>query len=363
MPHVQYVLPDLQYTAAARQLLLIAPGLRDSGWTTEVYPLTRAGQAGPLTETLRARGVTVLESSGRSVVRWLGLRFVAPTPGRGIIHAFGLGVLRRLWAGTVGIRRPPILLSLTGRERLGWLDHRCLRTVNRVLVPHAAAADALSRQGIPAGRISVVPPAVAPAEPTGGRIANPSYGRPLIVTAGRMPDRDRLLNAVWMFEFIRYPHEDAHLLVIGDGPGRLLLEDTTRGLAPEGSRIHFLGERPDAAELLAQADVVVVPHRWGGANVTLEAMAAGRAVVAANTPDPAALIRDGETGRLVPARDAAAMAAAVRKLLLDPEERRRLGEAARACVLQQHQTETVVRMLETICREEFTSTRSGLYPQ
>ena len=364
MPHVHFVVPDLGYTAAAKQMSLIAPALVGPGWTTEVFPLTRAGQAGPFTGRLRGQGVTVLESSARSAVRWLGLRYVVPTPGRGLVHAFGLTVLRRLWAGTLGSRRPPVVLSLTGRERLGWLDRRCLQIVNRVVVPHQHAADALGQQGVPAGRIRVVPPAVLPPAQSTGQVGNLSYGvprgAPLIVTAGRMPDRHRLLNAVWMFEFVRYPHADAHLLVIGDGPGRAALESNARGLAPEGSRIHFLGERPDAPALLGLADVVAVPHQWGGANVALEAMAAGRAVVAANTPDLAALIRDGETGRLVPARDAAAAASAVRELLLDSAERRRLGEAARTHVLQGHQTETVVRMLETVYGEEFTSTRSGL---
>jgi glycosyltransferase involved in cell wall biosynthesis len=175
-----------------------------------------------------------------------------------------------------------------------------------------------------------------------------------------MPDRFRLLKAVWAFEFIRYPHEDAHLLVVGDGPGRASLEDTARGMAPEGSRVHFLGERSDLPALLRLADVVLVLHPNGGVNVALEAMAAGRAVVAASTPDLAAVIRDGKTGRLVPPQDAAAAASVIRTLLLDPAERRRLGDAARHYVREGHAVETVVRMLETVYADEFTSTRSGL---
>jgi glycosyltransferase involved in cell wall biosynthesis len=175
-----------------------------------------------------------------------------------------------------------------------------------------------------------------------------------------MPDRFRLLKAVWAFEFIRYPHAKAHLLVVGDGPGRASLEDTAGGMAPEGSRAHFLGERADLPELIALADVVLVLQPDGGVNVALEAMAAGRVVVAANTPDLAAIIRDGETGRLVPPRDAAAAAGVMHKLLLDPIERRRLGDAAREHVRDHHAVPTVVRMLETVYGEEFTTTRSGL---
>jgi hypothetical protein len=162
MPHIQFVLPDLGYTTAAKQVSLIAPALTGPGWSGEVYPLTRAGRAGPFTGVLRANHVTVLESTGRSVLRWFGLRFLIPAPGRGLVHAFGLKVLRRLRAATFGRRRPPIILSLTGHERLNWLDRRCLRIVNRVLVHHQPAADALIGQGVPANRVSVIPPAVAP---------------------------------------------------------------------------------------------------------------------------------------------------------------------------------------------------------
>ena len=97
--------------------------------------------------------------------------------------------------------------------------------------------------------------------------------------------------------------------------------------------------------------------------MALEAMAAGRAVVAAHTPDLAALVRDGETGWLVPPRDATAAASAVRKLLLDPEGRRQLGDTARDHVREGHSVGTVVRAMETIYSSEFTSTRSGLWAE
>src|SRR5262249_59391797 len=85
------------------------------------------------------------------------------TAGReaGVVHALGLGVLRRLWAATLGTKRPRIVLSLSGRERLSRLDRRCVRVVSRVLVPHATAAQVLVRQGVPTAMVTVVPPAVA----------------------------------------------------------------------------------------------------------------------------------------------------------------------------------------------------------
>jgi glycosyltransferase involved in cell wall biosynthesis len=365
MPHVEFLVSDLEYNAAARQVSLIAAGIVEPGWTTEVFTLAGGG---PFTAALRGEGVGVLHSKARSPFNWLGLRWMVPAPGRGLVHVFGLPALRRLWAGTLSSRRPPVVLTLTGRERPARFDRHCLGIVSRVLVHHQHAADMLVGQGIPSKRICVIPSAVADASipPARDGLVH-SLGLPsdtcLLVTAGSLPDRHRLFQAVWAFEFIRYPHEDAHLLVIGDGPGRADLESNTRGLAPEGSRIHFLGERSDAPQLLAAADLVLVLHKYGGVNVALDAMAAGKAVVAANTPELAAIIRDGETGRFVPGGNAAAAASVIRKLILDRAERRRLGENACAFVRQYHSVETVVQMLEAIYEDEFTSTRSGLWTQ
>ena len=79
---------------------------------------------------------------------------------------------------------------------------------------------------------------------------------------------------------------------------------------------------------LTAADIVVVTQRTGGANVVLEALAAGRPVVAANTPELTALVRDGETGILVPPGDPPAAAKAINRLALDAGLRTRMGAAA-----------------------------------
>jgi glycosyltransferase involved in cell wall biosynthesis len=96
-------------------------------------------------------------------------------------------------------------------------------------------------------------------------------------------------------------------------------------------RVMFLGQRSDMNDLLNACDVVVhasvEPEPWG--LVVAEAMAAGRAVVAAAAGGPLEMIEDGRTGLLVPPGDAEALAAAMAALLRQPERRRALGEAAR----------------------------------
>jgi glycosyltransferase involved in cell wall biosynthesis len=113
-----------------------------------------------------------------------------------------------------------------------------------------------------------------------------------------------------------------NLVVAGDGPLRSLVPDAL-GFVPH----------EEVQRLLARAAVVVLPsHREGLPMVLLEAMAHGRAVVATPVGGIPSLVEDGVTGVLVPPGDAKALREAIERLLVNPELRQRLGEAARAKV-------------------------------
>jgi glycosyltransferase involved in cell wall biosynthesis len=103
-----------------------------------------------------------------------------------------------------------------------------------------------------------------------------------------------------------------------------------------GDRVLLLGERQDAARLIANLDVLVQPNRGpeGLGRAILEAMASAVAVVAVDRWGPAELVRDGETGVLVPVGDVHALAAAMLRLGTDPALRARLGGAGRHWVTE-----------------------------
>lgn len=122
---------------------------------------------------------------------------------------------------------------------------------------------------------------------------------------------------------------EAVFLVAGDGPSRLSLEAEARR-AGLGERVRWLGFRRDVSALLAAADLFVLPSLDDAfPTALLEAMAAGRAAVAARTGGIPEIVDDGRTGRLVPPADARALARAVADLLLHAEERAAMGEAGR----------------------------------
>ncbi|MGB2951814.1 MAG: glycosyltransferase family 4 protein [Gaiellaceae bacterium] len=114
------------------------------------------------------------------------------------------------------------------------------------------------------------------------------------------------------------------LVVAGDGPLRDLLPQAQGFLPPE-----------DISRLYSRAAVVVLASRAEGLpNVLLEAMAHGRAVVTTPVGGIPTVVEDGETGLLVPTDDPAALREALDRLLADPALRRRLGQAARARIVE-----------------------------
>lgn len=138
---------------------------------------------------------------------------------------------------------------------------------------------------------------------------------PLLVTLARLHDAkaiDVLLHAMTQLK-------TAHLWIAGEGPLRQELEMLMNSLGLQ-KRVRFLGWRQDIPNLIASADIIVFPSRYEPhGTVVLEAWAHERPLVAAASKGPAALIRDGENGLLVPINDANALAKAIQKIINSSE--------------------------------------------
>jgi len=118
-------------------------------------------------------------------------------------------------------------------------------------------------------------------------------------------------------------------LLIGDGQ---LRDDLERRIAATGlaGQFQLLGLRPDVPDLLAAADLFVLPSLWEGLPMALvEAMAAGLPVVATEVSGTRGVVVHGETGLLVPPGDGAALARAITALLCDPVLAAGMGVAGR----------------------------------
>ncbi|MDX5393759.1 MAG: glycosyltransferase [Caulobacteraceae bacterium] len=202
-------------------------------------------------------------------------------------------------------------------------------------------ADWIVGQGWPAGKVRYIPNfAQAPADVVAVDRAALSTPReaPLLLAMGRLHEakaHDVTLNAL-----TRLP--EAFLWIAGAGPEEAKLKALALALGVN-DRVRFLGWRNDPSALYRAADVCVFPSRFEPlGNVVIQAWAHGLPVAAAASQGPAALIRDGEDGLLVPIDDATALAEAVRRLLDDPMLRIRLAQNGHARVEEEFSQGAVV---------------------
>jgi glycosyltransferase involved in cell wall biosynthesis len=152
---------------------------------------------------------------------------------------------------------------------------------------------------------------------------------------------------------------DATFVLAGDGPLRRELEAEARTLGIS-DRCVILGYRSDVPELLAVADLFVLPSLYEGLPISvLEAMAAGRPVVATAIGGTDEAITSELSGLLVPPRDPVALASAIRRLRADPALAARLASAGRERVEREFSTDVTARQVMQIYDEVLAEAGGG----
>ncbi len=357
MHKILFLVPDLEYRGLTKQLFLLAQGLSRERFDVRVAGL---GPDGPMGKRLRAEGIRV------DVLGWT--RFLDLGPFRrlvgllgefrpDLVHSWGLSGLRTAVFATrhLGIRivaSDALEFRASGAVR-DWLGHRLLGRVDQVVAASRTEAEDYGRFGVPGERLALVPPGVEPyAEERSRRslaeLLQVAGKARFILCVGPLEAHKGYQDAVWAFDILKFLYQDLNLVLVGTGPERERLEQFVRAIRAPGG-IYFAGSQEQAIQLLAQADVVWVPSLTaGGANVALEAMAAGRPVVGTRLPSLVDLIRDGETGFLVPPGDKAALARQTRLLLDDPGHAARLGAAGRKHVQDRHAAAALVEHFEQL---------------
>lgn len=171
----------------------------------------------------------------------------------------------------------------------------------------------------------VIPNGVDPAR----FAADPAPVPGRIVMVGRMAEPKRHDLAIRALAVVRRACPAAHLELVGDGPLRPGLEALAEALGVTGA-VAFLGDRDDVAERLRAAACVLLASRYEGCSLAvLEAMAAGRPVVASRVGGMDELVEDGVTGRLV-ANVAEELAAALLEVIGPGTGGEAMGAAGRS---------------------------------
>jgi len=286
-------------------------------------------------------------------------------------------VLARL---ATGGRWPLVYRNISVASR--WLRGPLHRSWNQALVrqvehvvgvSRASCEDFARTYGVKPERMSMIPQAVrlpdllrvpqataaAAARRTLAALTGAPAGAALLMHVGSFtPEK----NHLWLLDAFRgvLAHVPAaHLVLAGDGALRTRIEERVRELHLE-ARVHLLGSRADASELVAAADLLVLPSLVEGLpGVVLEAAAQAVPAVASRVGGVAEALRHGETGLLFEAGDANAFVTAVTSLLEDPVRRRALGLAAQALAGSAFNLEEAASRYEALYRRLIEAGASG----
>jgi len=227
---------------------------------------------------------------------------------------------------------------------------RALVRVDALVCPSAYLATRAVAWGLDEERVTIVPNAAPPLPALPEREearARLEIGGPTLAFAGRITRQKALEVAFDALARV----EGVSLLVAGDGPD---LPDVRRDATERGldGRVRFLGPlgREDVLTLFRAADASLLTSSWENfPHTVVEALAVGTPVIATAVGGVPELVRDGENGLLVPAGDAEALAAAIRRVVVDPALRDRLAASAAPSVAHL-QPERVYARLEDILR-------------
>ncbi|HUQ68909.1 MAG TPA: glycosyltransferase [Planctomycetaceae bacterium] len=171
------------------------------------------------------------------------------------------------------------------------------------------------------------------------------------LTIARLEPQKGLTDLLDAAALVHRNHPETWFVIVGDGPDRIALEEQAR-TQPGGERIRFLGRRDDVPQLLRGATGLVLSSRWEGMpNVVLEAMAAGKPVVATEVEGTAELIAEGESGLRVPVSNSPALGAAIERLSSAPDLVASMGRRAQQIVSESFTTDAMAEKYLALYRE------------
>src|SRR5213083_2059662 len=307
-----------------RALIAAQPGTR---------LLAEAERAGVATVAVRMRGPWSLLAVAalRRVIR---ANDVAVVHTHSSIDAWVAGLAARS-LGVPVVRSRHVSIPIPPRRALVY------RLADRVITSGEAVAAIVRGAGVDTARFHPNVSGAGVREELGLR--GPAVG--LVANIRGSKGHEHFLEAA---RLVLAERSDARFLIVGDGIG---FEDVRRRVKEMSlePRVLMTGFRRDVPEVMAALDVLVLPSTMSEAmsQVIPQALAVGTPVVGTAVGGTPELIRDGETGRLVPPADAPALAAAILDLLRDPERARALARRGQALVLARHSIDAAMaRTLE-----------------
>jgi glycosyltransferase involved in cell wall biosynthesis len=206
-----------------------------------------------------------------------------------------------------------------------------------ITVSQSARRSIIKHLGVPAKKIDVIGHAVQFDVPADENTPVRTDAPPTVAVLGSLGVRKGHAFFLQAAHELAREYPNVKFLIAGDGPLRSVLEEQVRNLGL-ASQVCFVGAYDNDAvpDILRDVSAVAVPSVTEAFGiVALEAMACGKPVVASAVGGLTEIVRNGETGLLVPPKDPEALANAIAHLFDNPDLRRRLGRAGRELACQQ----------------------------
>ena len=333
---VAFFLPSLAGGGAERVILNLAAGFAARGVPTDML---LASADGPLLKQV-PESVRIVDLKASRVLRALGpltsyLRREKPLA---LVSALDHANLVAMAAARMAGVQTRTLISIhctfanvpgTVRERaIPWLIGRLHRWAHTIVAVSEGVADDFARTaGVPRGRVTVIyNPVVTPtlAQAASAPPAHPWFEdatRPIVLGAGRLTHQKNFRVLIEAFALLT-GHEEARLVILGEGPERAALEAHVRACGLE-SRVALPGFVDNPYACMARARVFALSSDFEGLpTVLIESLAIGTPVVATDCESgPREILRGGELGELVRVGDVRALADAIARALDAPRSR------------------------------------------
>jgi glycosyltransferase involved in cell wall biosynthesis len=363
--HIAFCTTELRNGGAERCLVELATRLDRSKFRCSVVSLAPPPRDSMrnLAPRLEAAGVPIhYLSVTRTTQAWRAFRELTriwrrDTPDLVQTFLFHANVIGRLAASRAGV--PHIVSGIRVAERRSRWRLRLERWTAGSVERHVCVSEAVAKfsrdvGGLTSDRIEVIPNGidvrtyenVSPAPLTSLGV---KQGQRIVVCIGRL---DPQKGQLWLLDHASawLKHCPEHDLVfVGDGPDRAPLESKIAALGLQ-DRVHLTGFRGDIPAILAAADLLVLPSAWEGMpNVVLEAMAAGRAIVARDVEGVRELLgAPSASPQVTPVDDAQLLSQQVVAILSDVESRASFEEQNRARAAREYSLESMVRRYESL---------------
>jgi N-acetyl-alpha-D-glucosaminyl L-malate synthase BshA len=256
-------------------------------------------------------------------------------------------------------------ITLVGQERNFWEITRfsILRSDGITSVSEYLRRETVEAFGVPEERIEVIPNFVDPALYARTRYpcrktAFLKDGEKLVLHVSNFRPVKRVRDVVRVFARLAR-QVPSRLVFIGDGPDRPEAADEAR-LQGVTDRVVFLGKQDSVAEIMACADLLLLPSQNESFGlVALEAMASGVPVIASRAGGLPEVVDDGETGFLAPVGDVEAMANGAVHILRDTETWRRFSAAAVASAAERYGVAAIIPQYEAYYRRILAGDGAG----